>query len=94
MNKWYVYILRCDNGTLYTGYTNDMDKRYAAHCNGTGSKYTRSFKPTGIAQCWLIDGDKALAMHFERVIKKMSRKDKEKMIENPASLSELAIPVL
>lgn len=67
-----------------------MNKRYQAHCNGTGSKYTRSFKPAGIAQCWAVDGDKAAAMRLERAIKKLSRAEKEALIANPSALSVYA----
>src|SRR3990167_7772095 len=85
---FWVYILLCDNNTYYTGYTNDLAKRYHSHVNGTGRcKYTRSFKPVAIAQCWQIDGSKSLAMQLEKQIKKLSRKEKENLIAKPARLS-------
>ena len=85
---YWVYILLCDNQSYYTGYTDNLEKRYRSHLNGTGGcKYTRSFKPLGIAQCWLISGDKLLAMQIERDIKKLSRKQKVDLINNPATLS-------
>lgn len=90
MQKHYhwVYILLCENNTYYTGYTNDLAKRYQSHKNGTGKcKYTRSFKPICIAQCWKINGDKSLAMKVERYIKKLSRVEKEKIIIRPSMLS-------
>ena len=43
--KNYVYILRCADGTLYTGWTNDLERRVAAHNSGKGAKYTRSRLP-------------------------------------------------
>ena len=86
---YWVYILRCENNTFYTGYTNDLAKRYKSHVDGTGRcKYTRSFKPLGIAQSWIINDSKALAMQLEREIKKLSRVDKEKIIINPTLLSD------
>ena len=48
MNKWYTYVLLCENGTFYRGYTNDLDKRFAKHKAGTGAKYTRMHKPVKI----------------------------------------------
>lgn len=85
---YWVYILHCKNDTYYTGYTNDLAKRYQSHVNGTGKcKYTRSFKPLCIAQCWNINGDKSLAMQVERYIKKLSRSKKEKIIARPSTLS-------
>ena len=90
MNKlcYWVYILHCDNDTYYTGYTNDVAKRYQSHVDGTGKcKYTNSFKPLYIAQCWVIHGDKAFAMQIERMIKKLSRGEKEVIIAHPEKLS-------
>lgn len=89
MEKCYwVYILHCDNDTYYTGYTNDLLKRYQSHLNGTGKcKYTRSFKPLRIAQCWKICGEKSLAMQLERDIKKLTRSQKESIIADPATVS-------
>ena len=90
MKKYWVYILRCENDSLYTGYTDDLLKRYQAHKNGTGSKYTRSFKPKLIAQCWEVYGEKGLALKLEHQIKKMSREEKERAILFPATLSSTA----
>ncbi|MBX9586109.1 MAG: GIY-YIG nuclease family protein [Gammaproteobacteria bacterium] len=85
---YWVYILHCENDTYYTGYTNDINKRYQSHLDGTGRcKYTRSFKPLKIAQCWKINGDKSFSMKIERMIKKLPRAEKEKYIANPESLS-------
>ncbi len=86
-NYW-VYILLCENQSYYTGYTDNLEKRYRSHLNGTGGcKYTRSFKPLGIAQCWLINNDKLLAMRLEREIKKLSKKQKMAIISCPETLS-------
>jgi putative endonuclease len=88
IQSYWVYILYCENDSYYTGYTIDMQKRYLSHVNGAGKcKYTRSFKPLFIAQCWKIQGDKSLAMQIERHIKALTRTEKEKIIKEPASLS-------
>ncbi len=42
---WYVYIIECNDGSLYTGITNDLDKRITAHNAGLGAKYTKSRRP-------------------------------------------------
>lgn len=47
-NSWYTYVLRCDNGTLYKGKTNDMQRRLNDHINGTGAKYTKEHKPVAL----------------------------------------------
>jgi len=88
IKSYWVYILLCDNESYYTGYTDNLEKRYSQHLNGSGKcKYTRSFKPITIAQCWIINGDKLLAMQLERYIKKLSRKQKMHLISQPASLT-------
>lgn len=87
MDKTYwVYILLCDNNNYYTGYTDNLEKRYQAHLTGKGRcKYTRSFKPIKIAQSWQV-ADKKLALKMERAIKKLSRLEKEELINNPKKL--------
>lgn len=86
---YWVYILRCDNGSLYTGYTADLEKRFDAHTKGTASKYTRAFKPISIAQSWKIESGKSEAMKLEHRIKSLSRQDKERIIMCPDLVSEL-----
>lgn len=84
---YWVYILLCDNGSYYTGYTNDLEKRYESHVKGTsGCKYTKSFKPIRIAQSWIIKGGQTKAMRTERMIKQLSRLEKEKIIKHPRTL--------
>lgn len=81
---YWVYILLCANGSYYTGYTVDLERRYHEHITGTGGcKYTRSFKPLKIAAAWQVDVDKAMAMKIERQIKKMTRAEKEALILKP-----------
>ncbi|MCC5791847.1 MAG: GIY-YIG nuclease family protein [Legionellaceae bacterium] len=83
-SSYWVYILLCENNTYYTGYTNNLEKRYQSHVEGTGRcKYTRSFKPLKIAQYWEIREGKLKAMQMERYIKKLSRPDKDKLVNEP-----------
>ncbi|CAN5439929.1 hypothetical protein BH10PSE19_BH10PSE19_04290 [soil metagenome] len=82
-----VYILSCSNNTYYTGYTSDLGRRYQEHIQGTDKcKYTRSFKPTAIAQAWEIQGTKASAMKIERYIKTLRKAEKEQLILHPQQL--------
>ena len=86
--SWFVYILECENGSFYTGFTSDIARRLKEHVNGTiKSKYTRSFKPVCIAGCWHCAGSKANAMTVERLIKGMDRKMKETLVKNPDILA-------
>ena len=81
---YYVYILHCINNTYYTGYTTDLKRRYQEHLAGSAKcKYTRSFKPTSIAASFEIIGTKADAMRLEREIKKLTRKQKDELVQTP-----------
>jgi len=85
---FWVYMLLCENNTYYTGYTRDLEKRWQQHLSGTGRcRYTRSFKPIRIAQCWKIHGSRSLAMQIESKIKRLSHTQKMMLIDNPSSLS-------
>ena len=76
--NWYLYILRCGDGTLYTGITNDVEKRLAAHRAGKGAKYTRGRGPLELVyREELLDHSSALKREHE--IKSLSRQDKEKL---------------
>lgn len=87
---YYVYILLCENGNYYTGYTTDIARRYQEHLNGSRKcKYTRSFKPVKIAQCWSLIESKAEAMKIERFIKTLSKKEKQKLLLQPYQLNTL-----
>ena len=72
---WLCYILRCADGTLYTGITNDINKRIAAHNAGTASKYTRARRPLTLV--FVEDcADKSAALKREMEIKGLSRAKK------------------
>ncbi|APF24017.1 GIY-YIG nuclease family protein [Clostridium butyricum] len=77
----YVYIVECSDGTLYTGWTNNLDKRIEQHCNGTGAKYTRGRGPVRLVYHEEFN-DKRDAMRRECEIKRYSRINKLKLIEN------------
>lgn len=77
--KFYVYILLTVNNTYYCGYTDDVEKRFKAHLEGHGAKYTRANKPVKIV--WQKEFEtKSEAQKEEYRIKKLPRKDKEKLI--------------
>lgn len=75
-----VYILRCQDGTLYTGITNNLEKRLATHKNGTGAKYTRSHKPDKIVFTKKFRG-KGPALRYEIKIKQLPRSQKLLLIK-------------
>lgn len=75
----HIYIIECEDGTLYTGWTNNLEKRFVAHCAGKGAKYTKSHKPKAIVYTESFDTPQ-LAMAREYQIKHMSRKKKLDLI--------------
>ena len=79
MKKYYTYMLRCCDGSLYTGYTDDIEKRLKKHNEGKASKYTRSRLPVTLAYLEEFE-DKSSAMSREARIKLLSKKDKEALI--------------
>lgn len=79
----YTYILRCADGTLYTGWTNDLEKRLLAHNGGDGAKYTRSRLPVELVY-YERYGTKEEAMSREWHIKRMTRPQKMKLISGSA----------
>jgi putative endonuclease len=86
---YWVYILNCSNGSYYTGYTTQLVRRYQEHLLGSDKcKYTRSFKPLGIAQYWQIVGTKSTAMQVEKFIKRLSKQKKTQLIVCPDYLSQ------
>lgn len=75
----YTYILKCADGTLYTGWTNDIEKRIRNHNAGRGAKYTRSRTPVELVYCETFE-TKQEAMKREYAIKHMGRAKKEALI--------------
>ncbi len=75
----YTYMLRCKDGSLYTGWTNDLKKRLKNHNSGKGASYTASRLPCYLAYFERYD-TKEEAMKREYRIKQLSRKEKEKLI--------------
>lgn len=78
-NNYYVYILQCNDGTLYTGYTNDLQKRIEKHEKGQGAKYTRGRGPFQLVYTENFP-NKRMALKREYEIKKLTRKEKLALI--------------
>ena len=76
---WYLYILRCGDGTLYTGITTDVQRRLAAHRTGKGAKYTRGRSPLELVYQEAC-GTHSAALKREVEIKRLSRAEKEKLL--------------
>ena len=76
----YVYILECSDGTFYTGWTNDLEKRLKAHNEGKGAKYTKARRPVKIVYHEVFS-TKREAMSREWAIKQLSRNEKIMLIK-------------
>ena len=75
----YTYILICKDGSLYTGWTNDLEQRVAAHNTGKGAKYTKARRPVELVYFEEFE-TKEQAMKREYAIKQMARKDKLELV--------------
>ncbi len=80
MSSWFVYILECNDGTLYTGMTNDLEGRLEKHMTGEGAKYTRSRGAKEIIYSEEFK-TKSEALKREHEIKKLSRSEKLRIIK-------------
>lgn len=83
--SWFVYMLRCKDGSLYTGCTDDVQRRLAVHNSGKGAKYTRSRLPVALVYeepC----ADRSEALRREAAIKKMKKEAKEAMLAKKEQL--------
>ena len=78
---YYVYLLRCADGTLYTGFTNDLARRLAAHNAGRGAKYTRGRRPVELVY-WESFSNKSSALRREYAIKRLPRGQKLTLIQS------------
>ena len=85
---YFVYIIRCQNGSLYTGYTTNIKRRFAAHENGTGARYTLVNKPVEVVY---LEGyeSRGVAMSRECKIKALSKAQKEQLIKDYLHAEEI-----
>ena len=91
--RYWVYLARCGNNTIYTGATTDLIRRVREHNKGAsgghGAKYTGSHLPVSLAQAWEV-GTWSDALRLEHAIKKCARKEKDQLIKQPERIYQLA----
>ena len=80
--SYYLYMLRCENGSIYTGIAKDYLKRYEEHLSGKGAKYTKAHKVVNIERVFLCDS-RSIACSLESKLKKYTKKKKEGVISKP-----------
>lgn len=78
---WFLYLVRCNGGQLYTGITTDVARRFAEHEAGTGAKFLRGKGPLELVFSQPI-GDRSEALKSEIAVKRLSRVEKERLIVN------------
>lgn len=76
----FVYILRCEDNSLYTGYTTDVEKRLEVHNSGKGAKYTRARLPVRLVYYKRVDS-KSTGLKLEARIKKLTKNQKEALVK-------------
>lgn len=83
----YVYIVACADDSLYTGWTTDVAKRLAEHNNGTGARYTRGRCPVRVVYSEFVP-DRSAALRREAAIKKLTRREKEHLLNYAVEKNE------
>jgi len=78
---WTLYILECADGSLYTGITNNLEKRVAAHENGMGAKYTKGRGPFSVVYIEELE-NRSTATKRELAVKKLNRHDKVDLVKS------------
>ncbi len=84
---WYLYLVRCNDGSLYTGISTDVKRRFAAHAANRGARRLRGRGPLELVYSRAL-GDRSLASRVEHRVKQLNRSDKERLIRG-----ELPLPV-
>lgn len=79
--NWYLYVLLCGDNSFYVGVTVDVARRVRQHAAGVGARYTRSHLPVTLLCSMLAGISRSEAQRLERVVKKLRRKQKEKLVE-------------
>ena len=94
-DNWYVYILRCGDGTLYTGITTDVQRRLQMHRSGKGAKYTRGRGPLEVVYTE-EQPDKSTALRREIEIKRLTREQKDALRDRwrHKRTQECAVPII
>lgn len=86
--NYYIYIVECSDKTLYTGITNNLEKRIKTHNNGTGAKYTRARRPVKLVYSCMLP-NKSQALKYEFKTKALNRINKYRLINGEINLYDL-----
>ena len=89
---WFVYLIECTGGSIYTGITTDVAARYAAHAAGKGARYTRAWPPLRLLAC-VEFADRSAAAQAEYALKRLSAEEKRSFCAQHASTLGNARPL-
>lgn len=84
----WVYFIRCRNGALYCGWTNNLESRLALHRNGRGSRAVRMAGFGGLAACWPV-ASRSDALRLEARLKRLDKATKEQLVRNPRQIAPI-----
>lgn len=84
MTAWFVYLIECADGSLYTGVATDVERRYREHAAGTGARYTRSHPPARLLAAF-PHPDRSSALKAEAAIKKLTPARKRALAARPST---------
>ncbi len=87
---WHLYLIRLDNGHLYTGITTDVSRRFGEHRNSRGAKFLRGRRRLKLVFSSAI-GDRSSALKIEAAVKKLPKQKKEALINGDFSIDELSV---
>lgn len=88
MKPWFLYLLECVDGSIYTGITTDVEARFRAHQSGKGARYTRSHPPIRILASFSYP-DRSSASKAEYQVKRLTAAQKQDLIRNPSQANAL-----
>jgi putative endonuclease len=89
---WFLYLIECEDGSVYTGIAVDVDARFDAHCNGKGARYTRSRKPVRLLASFEL-ADRSSASRAEYHVKQLTAAKKRELASGARTL-ESVLPVV
>ena len=85
---WFLYLIECADGSVYTGIATDVDARFAKHVNGTGARYTRARKPICVLATFELD-DRSSALRAEYRVKRLSPTQKRALAAGQLTLASV-----
>ncbi len=86
--SWFLYLIECEDGSLYTGITTDVEARFAQHANGTGARYTRARKPRAVL-AWFPLPDRSIASRAEYWVKRLTPVQKRALANGQRTLDSV-----